>query len=421
MPLAECAHFGQRNTAKALYNTVVARYSSPTTAALGRLLLPYLLPKLSAFATVEDLCTSDPRYRSALPAKFLHRNPPLMYITLYFIVTRLPDSLRAVRDQFLALDPTNLTVDLLDAEGDCYLCVPPGPGIEAAALGASESALPGTTPAEALHTCTLDSGASRCFFHDSTTLRPLSAPAPFRLAGPSRGLVFPHSSTFLPCPAVPSGSLSGLHLPSFSTNLVSTAALQDSMVTTTTPGGQRVSICTCTQTSRHLATFTCRPGSTLYTLTTKPPQVAAFAQVTASGPVAPPLIVPPPVAPDSPMATALVTPPCHAFVACTLASLFLVFPVRLQLRERFRQDLPVLRLHSDRGGEFSSELLQEFRRGEGILQSFTLLASLQQNGIAERRIGLFMEVVLVQPYGLHLACCPCACMRVWMEWYEGMK
>ncbi|CAI7865116.1 unnamed protein product, partial [Closterium sp. NIES-53] len=64
----------------------------------------------------------------------------------------------------------------------------------------------------------------------------------------------------------------------------------------------------------------------------------------------------------------------------------------LQLRERFRQDLPVLRLHSDRGGEFSSDLLREFYRGEGILQSFTLPASLQQNGIAERRIGLVMEV-----------------------------
>ncbi|CAI7823220.1 unnamed protein product [Closterium sp. NIES-53] len=37
-----------------------------------------------------------------------------MYITLYFIFTRLPDSLRAVRDHFLALDPTVLTVDLLE-------------------------------------------------------------------------------------------------------------------------------------------------------------------------------------------------------------------------------------------------------------------------------------------------------------------
>ncbi|CAI7829640.1 unnamed protein product [Closterium sp. NIES-54] len=110
----------------------------------------------------------------------------------------------------------------VSAEGDCYLCVSPNPGIQAAALGASESALP------------------------------------------------------------------GLHLPSFSTNMVSTAALQDAMVTTTTPGGQRVSICTCTWTGRHLATFTRRLGSSLYTQTTEPPQVAASGQVSTSGPVANP-------------------------------------------------------------------------------------------------------------------------------------
>ncbi|CAI7923548.1 unnamed protein product [Closterium sp. NIES-53] len=45
-----------------------------------------------------------------------------------------------------------------------------------------------------------------------------------------------------------------------------------------------------------------------------------------------------------------------------------------------------------RGGEFSSDLLRDFCRGEGILQSFTLLASLQKNGVAKRRIGLVMEV-----------------------------
>ncbi|CAI5495708.1 unnamed protein product [Closterium sp. Naga37s-1] len=144
----------------------------------------------------------------------------------------------------------------------------------AAALDASASGTPpGTAPAEALHTFTLDSGASRCFFRDSTTLTPLPAPVPVRLADPSGGPVVARSSTVLPCSAVPSGSLSGLHLPSFSTNLVSTAALQDAMVTTTTPGGQRVSICTCTRTGRHLATFTRRPGSSRYTLATKPPQV----------------------------------------------------------------------------------------------------------------------------------------------------
>ncbi|CAI7787396.1 unnamed protein product [Closterium sp. NIES-54] len=117
LPLAERAHFGQHKTAKALYDAVVARYSSLATAALGCLILPYLFPELSTFATVEDLVThlhaSDARYRFALPAEFFYRNPPSRYITLYFIVTHLPDSLRAVRDHFLALDPTDVTIDLL--------------------------------------------------------------------------------------------------------------------------------------------------------------------------------------------------------------------------------------------------------------------------------------------------------------------
>ncbi|CAI7770875.1 unnamed protein product [Closterium sp. NIES-54] len=89
------------------------------------------------------------------------------------------------------------------AEGDCYLSVPPDPGIEAAALGASasaaprtcesaalgagESALSGTAPAEAFHTFTLDSGASRSFFRDSTTLTPLTRPVAVSLADPSGG------------------------------------------------------------------------------------------------------------------------------------------------------------------------------------------------------------------------------------------
>ncbi|CAI7872763.1 unnamed protein product [Closterium sp. NIES-54] len=65
---------------------------------------------------------------------------------------------------------------------------------------------------------------------------------------------------------------------------------------------------------------------------------------------------------------------------------------RLQLRDRFGSDFPVLRLHSDRGGEFSSDLLRAFCRAEGICQTFTLPASPQQNGIAERRIGMVMDV-----------------------------
>ncbi|CAI7915719.1 unnamed protein product [Closterium sp. NIES-54] len=329
-------------------------------------------------------------------------------------------------------------------------------GIEAAALGASESALPSTAPAAALHTFTLDSGASRRFFRDSTNLTPLLAPVPVRLADPSGGPVLARSSTILPCPAVPSGSKSGLHLPSFFTNLVSTTALQDAMVTTPTPGGLRVSICTCTRIGLHLAVFTHRPGSSLYTLTTEPPQVAVSAQVSASGPVAPPCsfrllshqtllwhhcLGHPSLPRLRGMHSRLLCASPHSSFPPTTAPLhtlhmdvwgparvsgqgrewyFLlvvddytryttVFPlrskgevvdvlipwirtVRLQLRERFGQDLPVLRLHSDRGGEFSSDLLRDFCHGEGILQPFTLPASPQQNGIAERRIGLVMEV-----------------------------
>ncbi|CAI7833543.1 unnamed protein product, partial [Closterium sp. NIES-54] len=49
----------------------LARYSSPATAALSHLMLPYLFPDLAAFATVADLVAhlrnSDARYRAALP------------------------------------------------------------------------------------------------------------------------------------------------------------------------------------------------------------------------------------------------------------------------------------------------------------------------------------------------------------------
>ncbi|CAI7883939.1 unnamed protein product [Closterium sp. NIES-53] len=176
------------------------------------------------------------------------------------------------------------------AEGDCFLYVPPDPGIEAPALGASESAAPGagdsalsgTTSAQVLHTFTLDSGASRSFFRDRTTLTPLSRPVAVSLADPSGGPVLAHYSTVLPCPAAPSGSLSGLYLPSFSTNLVSGADLQDEGVDQFTPASQRVTHCTCARTGRHLATFTRRPGSSLYTLTTESPPVAASGQVAAS-------------------------------------------------------------------------------------------------------------------------------------------
>ncbi|CAI7898857.1 unnamed protein product, partial [Closterium sp. NIES-54] len=410
---------------QALYDTVVARYSSPATAALGRLLLPYLFPELSAFTTVEDLSHASLNLFALSGTTSSLLTPPPSLLTSSSsngggggsgtvsgsggsgdggggngtgsggTGARRVGSGSGQRQQQQrwseTLSPQQLREWFLHGAsgGSCLYVIRTGDRAAAAALGASESGtLPSTAPAQALHTFTLDSGASRCFFRDSTTLTPLPAPVPVRLADPSREPVVARSSTVLLCRTVPSGSLSGLHLPSFSTNLVSTAALQDAMVTTTTPGGQRVSICTCTRTGRHLATFTRRPGLCLYTLATEPSQVAASVQVSASSQVATScwchlllhqtllwhhclgyaslprlrgmhtrLLVSglprslPPLPPS---------PPVRRGAAACRSSLLLISPDDcspaysphghcLQLRERFGQDLPVLRLHSDRG------------------------------------------------------------------------
>ncbi|CAI7848997.1 unnamed protein product [Closterium sp. NIES-53] len=87
LPIDEREHFGQHKTAQALYTAVVARYSSPASAALGRLSLPYLFPELASFHTVADLIThlrtSEARFRAAMPDEFLAKNPPPLWLTLY--------------------------------------------------------------------------------------------------------------------------------------------------------------------------------------------------------------------------------------------------------------------------------------------------------------------------------------------------
>ncbi|CAI7729228.1 unnamed protein product [Closterium sp. NIES-53] len=678
-------------SAKTLYDAVVARYSSPATAALSRLMLPYLFPDLATFTTVTDLIThlrtSDTHYCAALPAELCARKPPPMYITLYYLVTQLPDTLRSVRDHFLSLCPTTLTVDLLEerllaaetsitavgasrgdprtpffegcsrvpllpsvasaaaidlvgtesvsaasapserrriskakrgkeagggsggggsggvggggggggggrgggfgggggaggsggsggrgggdrgggggggagrgvavqrgpqqqqrsreipspqqlrewyvgrqgsggtgpctyvlrtgdrtgeqcgglhatqrcfgrltdawcaqfpdateipcwhdllrsgvaifdldfdailaaiyavsisAEGDCYLCIPPGPGIEAASPGASESAAPcagesalsGTASAQVFHTFTLDSGASRSFFRDRTTLTPLSRPVAVSLADPSGGPVLARYSTVLPCPAAPSGSLSGLYLPSFSTNLVSGADLQDAGVfAAASRSGPESAPCSCRLLSHQTLLWHHRLGHPSL------PRLRGMAsRVLVSGLPRPLPPLPPGPAPtcvpcvegrqraaphssefpptEAPLQTlhmdvwgpARIRGQGHEryflLVVDDYSRYTTVFPLRskgevtevlidwiraarLQLKDRFGSDFPVLRLHSDRGGEFSSDLLRAFCRAEGIRQTFTLPASPQQNGIAERRIGMVMDV-----------------------------
>ncbi|CAI7905424.1 unnamed protein product [Closterium sp. NIES-54] len=52
----------------------------------------------------------------------------------------------------------------------------------------------------------------------------------------------------------------------------------------------------------------------------------------------------------------------------------------------------VSNLHSDRGGKFRLGILAGFCGEQGIVQSWTLPDSRQQNGVAERRIALVMDI-----------------------------
>ncbi|CAI7739340.1 unnamed protein product, partial [Closterium sp. NIES-53] len=355
-------------------------------------------------------------------------------------------------------------------EGDCYLCLPPDPGGEAVALGAceaaalgagasaapdtGESALSGTASAQVFHSFTLDSGASRSFFRDRTTLTPLSRPVAVSLADPSGGPVLASFSTVLPCLAAPSGTLSGLYLPSFSTNLVSGADLQDQGVDQFTPASQRVAAssqvfaaasgsgpesapCSCRLLSHQTLLWHHRLGHPSMPRLRRMASRVLVSGLPRSLPPLPPGPAPtcvpcvegrqraaphssefPPT--EAPLQTlhmdvwgpARVRGQGHEryflLVVDDCSHYTTVFPLRskgdvaevlidwiraarLQLRESFGSDFLVLRLHSDRGGEFSSARLGAFCRAQGIHQTFMLPASPQQNGIAERRIGMVMD------------------------------
>ncbi|CAI7875764.1 unnamed protein product, partial [Closterium sp. NIES-53] len=75
-----------------------------------------------------------------------------------------------------------------------------------------------------------------------TTLTPLSRPVAVSLADPSGGPVLASFSTVLPCPAAPSGTLSGLYLPLFSTNLV---AASSEVFTAASGSGPESAPCSC--------------------------------------------------------------------------------------------------------------------------------------------------------------------------------
>ncbi|CAI7913142.1 unnamed protein product [Closterium sp. NIES-53] len=453
LPLAECVHFGQHRTAQALYDAVVARYSSPASAALGRLLLAYLFPELDHFLSLDPtVLTIDlleqhllAAETSAVATSLVLRTSGLLLLvrsaatararvarvvagaagvvvvvgaagvvvgaavevvkaveavaalgvvagvgalvvavdaavgvavvaavgvvavglelsveileevrgsgssvgerphcprsftcgkphTQHRCFSRLDDAWRAEfgdeveRHHLAELLRSGVAIFDLDydailsamyalsasAEGDCYRCVPPNPGIEAAALGASESSLPGTAPAEALHTFTKDSG--------------------------------PHAVSFVTAPP----SLLSLHL-----------SRSDWM---TPPRAQSLPI-------PPLFSRVRRFRLTRYPVFTSPRSLqtwvesvhtvykASSGSCVCSGcprQVSLPRSLPP--IPPSPAPPYL---PCVEGRQCAAPHSSSFPPTSAPLQTLHMDDLPFLRLHSNRGGEFSSDPLQD--------------------------------------------------------------
>ncbi|CAI7923544.1 unnamed protein product [Closterium sp. NIES-53] len=142
--------------------------------------------------------------------------------------------------------------------------------VPVAGVGTCVDTSPGVAPEDASLSFNLDSGASHDFFRDHTTLTTLPMPFSVALANPTSGPLTARYTTTLPCLAVPSGSLTGFHVPSFSSNLVGVRPLVSQHVGVWIEPSGETAVCVDGDTYAPLATFTTKPGSSLYTLHTGP-------------------------------------------------------------------------------------------------------------------------------------------------------
>ncbi|CAI7811372.1 unnamed protein product [Closterium sp. NIES-54] len=119
LPPTEAVHFSQVETAKGCYDAIVVRYSTPSSASLSRLLMPFVFHDIGSFAIVSDLATHlhslDTSYRAACTEAQLLLAPPSMWLTVHWLVTRLPDRLSSACDVLLQKHPSELTIHLLES------------------------------------------------------------------------------------------------------------------------------------------------------------------------------------------------------------------------------------------------------------------------------------------------------------------
>ncbi|CAI7886529.1 unnamed protein product [Closterium sp. NIES-54] len=257
------------------------------------------------------------------------------------------------------------------------------------------------------------------------------------LADPTSGPVTSRYTTTLPCPAVPSGSLTGFHVPSFSRNLLGVrplvAASSQVAVSGQVPvSGPVAASCSCRSLAHPTVLWHHRTGHpSLPRLRAMSRQrlVLGLPRVLSS---LPPSLAPPcgpciegrlrttphssPLRPATEPFETLhlnVWGPAprlgpereHFFfvVVDDYSRYTTVFPlakksdvtstlIRWLLTTEGTRGRRVSYLHSDRGGEFRSGILAGFCREQGIRQTWTLPESPQQNGVAKRRIVLVMEI-----------------------------
>ncbi|CAI7749595.1 unnamed protein product [Closterium sp. NIES-53] len=312
---------------------------------------------------------------------------------------------------------------------------------------------------------TLDSGASHYFFRDCMTFTPLPTPVFVALADPTLGPVTARYTTTLLCPAIPSGSLTGFHVPSFLRNLVGVRPLVSQHVGVWIEPSGETAVCVDGDTAVAAAAapaaatapdpYHCPPSvvascscqslahpTVMWHHRMGHPSISRLRAMSSQRlvlglprvlPSLPPLLAPPcgPCVEGRLRATpnsSSLHPATEPFETLHLdiwgpasrpspkqESFFLVvvddysryttvFPLAKKsdvtstliwwlLTTADTRGRRVSCLHSDRGGEFRSGILAGFCRKQGIRQSWTLPESPQQNGVAERRIGLVMEIV----------------------------
>ncbi|CAI7897987.1 unnamed protein product [Closterium sp. NIES-54] len=429
LPTTERAHFSQYKSAQTLYDAVVAHYSSPATAALSRLFLPYLFPDLAAFPKVADLIThlrtSDTRYRAALPAKFCAKNPPPIYLTLYYVeplvVILAPLSLRGVPPPpscpllLLLLRPTSVvssrSVLRLPLAGAAALAGARGAGALVGVAGAVEVVVEAVEGVGVVVGVVVEVEVSAAAVEAAVAAVAAvvteaeevveAAEAVVELVaelhrGVAPVVVSASSSSAAVRPPPPSSFCGGLHSTHRCFGHLTDAWRHQFPDATEIPRWGDLS-------RAGVAIFDLDYDAILaamYAFSTSdegdcylcvPPDPGIEAAALGAGETAA-LGASAYAAPGAARVRGQGHERYFLLVVDDFSRYTTVFPLRskgevtevlidwiraarLRLRESFGSDFPVLRLHSDRGGEFSSALLGAFCRAQGIRQTFTLPAS----------------------------------------------